>query len=146
MWYVGGSDWTTVNGKPLPVYNMRHMHSADGVVWPTEGEVCLDFDHDDEHAFGRPWVVPGRDGGMEMFYSVRTRSKDYRIGWATSSDGVVWTRRDDEVGIDVSDDGGWDSQSIAYASVIDLPVGRTMFYNGNERGRTGFGYAVQETA
>ena len=145
MWYVGGSDWTVVDGKALPVYNMRHLRSEDGVHWPEEGEVCLDFDSADEHAFGRPWVVRNADGTQGMFYSVRTRSKDYRIGYAESRDGMVWERMDDVAGIDVSEE-GWDSESIAYASVIDLAGTRTMFYNGNLRGKTGFGYAVLDAA
>lgn len=143
MWYVGGSEWTVVDGKPLPVYNMRHIWSADGVHWPTEGTVCLDFSIDDEHAFGRPWVFQ-RDGVERMFYSVRTRSKDYRIGVAERREDV-WVRTDASVGIDVSDS-GWDSESIAYASVIELGEEIVMFYNGNRRGATGFGYAVLESA
>jgi predicted GH43/DUF377 family glycosyl hydrolase len=145
MWYVGGSEWTVVDGKPLPVYNMRHLRSEDGVHWPPEGRVCLDFDSEDEHAFGRPWVVDAGDGVQQMFYSVRTRTKDYRIGFAESRDGETWTRRDAQIGIDVSGGDSWDSHSMAYAAVIDLPIGRTMFYNGNLRGRTGFGYATLES-
>lgn len=143
MWYVGGSDWTVVNGKPLPVYNMRFLESADGVTWDPEGQVCLDYANDDEHAFGRPWVI---DRGAEhlMFYSVRTRSKDYRIGVAGSSDRITWERHDEEVGIDVSDE-GWDSEMIAYASIVELGDRTYLFYNGNDRGKTGFGYAELES-
>jgi predicted GH43/DUF377 family glycosyl hydrolase len=142
MWYVGGDSWTTVGEKPLPVYNMRFLESEDGVEWGPEGEVCMDFDLDDEHAFGRPWVWD-EGGGLAMMYSVRTRSKDYRLGLARSRDGRRWERHDDEVGIDVSDD-GWDSEMIAYGSVVTGDDATFLFYNGNERGRTGFGYAELE--
>jgi len=37
MWHAGGSDWTTHQWQPLPVYNLRHMRSDDGVHWPAEG-------------------------------------------------------------------------------------------------------------
>lgn len=143
MWYVGGSEWTEVERKPLPVYNMRYLESDDGIHWPPEGRVCLDYADEDEHAFGRPWVF-GEDGDYRMLYSVRTRSKDYRLGYAESSDGIAWERRDDQVGIDVSDS-GWDSEMIAYASLVEYEGTTYLFYNGNERGRTGFGYAVLET-
>lgn len=143
MWYVGGSDWTVVDGKPLPVYNMRYLESDDGIRWPSEGRVCLDYANDDEHAFGRPWVF-GEEGDYRMLYSVRTRSKDYRLGYAVSPDGLSWERRDHEVGIDVSES-GWDSEMIAYSSVVEHEGTTYLFYNGNERGRTGFGYAVLET-
>jgi hypothetical protein len=76
-----------------------------------------------------------------MFYSIRTRSKGYRLGYAESKDGVTWQRRDDDVGIDVSAD-GWDSEMIAYASVVAHGDKVYMFYNGNNCGATGFGYAI----
>jgi predicted GH43/DUF377 family glycosyl hydrolase len=139
MWYVGGDSWTVVDGKPLPVYNMRFLESEDGIAWPEEGAVCMDFDLKDEHAFGRPWVWEEGDG-LAMMYSVRTRSKDYRLGFARSTDGRRWERHDDEVGIDVSES-GWDSEMIAYSSIVRSGERTFLFYNGNGRGRTGFGYA-----
>jgi predicted GH43/DUF377 family glycosyl hydrolase len=142
MWYVGGSEWQDVHGKMLPVYNLRYLESPDGVRWGREGRVCLDFQGDDEHAFGRPWVF--RDGDRyHMFYSVRTRSKGYRLGYAESPDGRTWRRRDERVGLDVSPD-GWDSQMVAYASVVRYRDRVYLFYNGNNCGQTGFGYAVLE--
>ncbi|MGH2939060.1 MAG: hypothetical protein ACRDPE_13180 [Solirubrobacterales bacterium] len=140
MWYVGGGEWTEVGGKPLPVYNLRYVESEDGIHWPGKGTVCLDFANDDEHAFGRPWVWE-EGGGLTMMYSVRTRSKDYRLGLARSADeGRSWERHDDEVGIDISPE-GWDSEMVGYGSVVVGPEATYLFYNGNERGRTGFGYA-----
>ena len=139
MWYVAGSRWTMVDGKPLPVYNLRYLESDDGMRWPDEGRVCIDFANDDEHAFGRPWVL-NTGNGYRMFYSVRTRSRGYRLGYAESSDGIEWTRKDAEVGIDVSQS-GWDSEMIAYASIFRHQGSVSMFYNGNGLGRAGFGRA-----
>ena len=140
MWYVGGSEWTNVNGKLLPIYNIRYLESNDGKTWGEEGKVCIDFANEDEHAFGRPFVY--RDGGIyKMFYSVRTRSKGYRLGYAESRNGIDWTRKDAEVGIGVSDS-GWDSQMIEYANIFRYKGKTYMFYNGNNMGETGFGYAV----
>jgi hypothetical protein len=142
MWYVAGSEWITANGKMLPTYNMRYLESADGKNWGRQGRLCLDFQDDDEHALGRPWVIrePNR---YRMFYSVRTRSNGYRLGYAESADGMGWERRDAEVGIDVSPD-GWDSQMIAYSSICRHRDRTYMFYNGNNCGETGFGYAILE--
>jgi len=139
MWYAAGSEWTVVGDKSLPVYNIRHAESDDGIRWPDEGELAIDFADEDEHALGRPWVV--KDGPLlRMFYSARTRTRGYRIGYAESTDGAQWTRKDETVGIDVSAS-GWDSETISYASVIRRDGTTTMFYNGNDVGRTGFGYA-----
>lgn len=142
MWYVGGSEWTEVNGKPLPVYNIKYLESPDGIHWPPEGRVCIDYANDDEHAFGKPFII--EDAGLhKMFYSVRTRSKGYRIGYAESVDGRNWVRKDAEVGIDVSES-GWDSEMLCYACVVRHKDKVYMFYNGNNLGGTGFGYAVLE--
>jgi len=142
MWYVGGSEWTMGKGKYLPVYNMRYLESPDGKTWADEGRVVIDFASSDEHALGKPWVF--RDDGIyRMFFSARTRSKGYRLGYAESPDGISWTRKDEEVGIDVSPS-GWDSEMIAYASVVRHGRETYMFYNGNNCGETGFGYAVLE--
>jgi predicted GH43/DUF377 family glycosyl hydrolase len=143
MWYVGGSEWVHARGKMLPLYNLRYLESRDGIQWGDEGRVVIDFASSDEHAFGRPWIV--REGGLyRMFYSVRTHSKGYRLGYAESRDGIGWTRKDDQVGIDVSAD-GWDSEMIAYSSIAQHGETTYMFYNGNNCGETGFGYAVLES-
>ena len=137
MWYVGGSDWTEVDGKPLPVYKMRYMRSADGVNWPDHGDACLDFSSEEEHAFGRPWVSVRPDGTQWMFYSLRTRRKGYRLGFAESPDGVTWTRKDAVVGIDVGPD-EWDSQEIAYASLVDYGDRTYLLLQRQRAGQDGF--------
>jgi hypothetical protein len=140
MWYAAGSDWTTVNERLMPIYDLRYIESPDGVAWPDEGRRCFELAADDEDAHGKPWVFRA-DDGYRMLYSIRTRSRGYRLGYAASPDGIEWTRRDDEVGIDVSPS-GWDSQMIGYPAVFQHRGTTTLFYNGNELGRTGFGYAV----
>jgi predicted GH43/DUF377 family glycosyl hydrolase len=142
MWYVGGSDWRDVHGKMLPVYKLRYLESSDGIHWPPEGRVCLDFRDADEHAFGRPWVFR-RSERYGMFYSVRTHSRGYRLGYAESPDGVNWQRMDDKIGLDVSPS-GWDSQMMAYSSLVHYHGRTYLFYNGNNCGETGFGYALLE--
>lgn len=139
MWYVGGSDWLEVNGKPLPTYNIRYLESPDGKTWGRSGRVAIDFRDDDEHALGRAWVIR-RDGLYRMFFSRRSKSVGYRLGYAESADGIEWTRKDDEIELDVSAD-GWDSNMIAYTSIFEHRDRVFMFYNGNDCGQTGFGYA-----
>ncbi len=142
MWYVAGSTWTVVNGKTLPTYNMRYIESEDGIHWPNQGTICLDYQDENEYVVGRPWVF--KAGGLyKMFLSSRTRDKGYRIGYAESKDGIVWNRLDHMAGIDVSAS-GWDSEMIAYASIFSWKERTYMFYNGNDCGRSGFGYAMLE--
>lgn len=140
MWYIAGSNWTHVGDKLLPVYNIRYMESSDGKEWGTHSDVCIDVAGADEFGFGRPFVVR-QNGTHRMWYSIRRRSCGYRLGYAESVDGTRWQRHDDKVGIDVSEE-GWDSEMVAFASVIESKHGTYMFYNGNNYGETGFGVAV----
>lgn len=144
MWYVSASEWELMNtplfpNKMMPVYVIRHAVSADGLQWQVQDGVCIGWEHEDEFGFGRPWVL-FEDGLYKMWYSVRRRHTSYRIGYAESPDGLHWTRKDHLAGIDVSPQ-GWDSEMICYPAVIQVKDKKYLFYNGNNNGETGFGYA-----
>ncbi|MFN6465186.1 MAG: hypothetical protein RMZ41_025660 [Nostoc sp. DedVER02] len=140
MWYVAGDKWIDINNKKVPTYNMRYLESKDGVNWGKSGTVCLDIANEDEYGFGRPFVI--RENGIyRMWYSIRTISKGYRLGYAESTNGLNWIRKDKQVGIDISEN-GWDSQMICYSCIQKTKYGTYMFYNGNNYGETGFGVAV----
>lgn len=142
VWYGAGSEWVKGNVKTLPVYNIRYLESKDGVDFGKEGKVCIDIKGGDEYRVGRPYVI--RDIEIyRMFYCIGTKSKGYRLGYAESRNGINWIRKDEEIAIDVSEN-GWDSQMIAYPSVVRYRNKVYMFYNGNDMGQTGFGYAVLE--
>lgn len=143
MWYSGGSDWTISNGKDFPVYNIKYLESDDGVNWGKQGATAIDF-VGDEHALGKPFVIFA-DGKYRMFFSMRVRDVGgYRLGYAESDDRLNWTRKDDGIEMNISPD-GWDSESISYTSLIEYKDDWYMFYNGNNLGETGFGYAVLES-
>jgi len=137
MWYVSAVRWAMVDGRPVHHYHIRYAESRDGVHWVRDGLVCIDFKSRDEYAISRPCVV--RDGNVyRMWYA--SRGERYRMGYAESSDGLVWRRMDEEAGIAVSPS-GWDSDMIEYPCVIDAGGRRLMLYNGNDYGRTGIGLA-----
>lgn len=137
-WYVSALGWTTVDGAPYPEYVVRAATSADGVTWGHGSMPCIDL-QGDEFGIGRPWVMPTATG-YAMWYSIRSRSRPYRIGYAESTDGLAWNRRDDEAGI-VAGPEGWDSEMICYPAVIRLGDRTLLFYNGNRHGQSGFGVA-----
>ena len=144
LWYVAGSEWAAIEGKEMPIYDIRYQESKDGIHWDDQGTVCIKIGHDDEHGFGRPYVIKDEDK-YRMFYSVRRRSfAAYRMGYGESPDGIHWVRKDHELGLDVSAS-GWDSDAIMYAAVIDAGGETYLFYNGNDFGKEGFGYAVLES-
>jgi hypothetical protein len=141
MWYVGGSNWIESGNKTFPLYSLRHIESDDGVTWAAPSVECLAPEGPDEIGLGRPFVV--HDGRFyRMWYSIR-KITGYRIGYATSPDGLCWTRRDREAGIDCSAT-GWDSEMVCFAAVVPYRGRWLMFYNGNGYGRTGVGVAVSD--
>ena len=139
MWYTSGTHWIEVNNKSVPVYNIRYLESFDGKDWKGKGKLCIDLKLG-EHGLGRPWIIK-YNSKYRMFYSIRYKSINYRLGYAESYDGINWIRKDEEIGIDVSSN-GWDSEMICFPSVIKYKDRFYMFYNGNNYGETGFGYAI----
>lgn len=145
LWYAGGSQWTDLNGKSMPVYEIRYLESENGYEWAGTGEVQIGITDPDEHGFGRPYVIRRPDGGYRMFYSVRRRSyANYRLGYADSADGRHWRRMDQSLNLDVTP-GSFDSEAIMYAAPIQVGERLFLFYNGNDFGREGFALAELET-
>jgi hypothetical protein len=138
MWYGSTLAWDAGNGEMLHV--IQHAHSDDGHHWRRSG-LSVPYEIGYAQAFSRPTVV--KAGGIyEMWFSYRSGSGEkYRIGYATSEDGLIWDLKLDGAGISVSSD-GWDSEMIEYPFVLDHSGRRYMFYNGNQYGKTGFGLAV----
>lgn len=141
-WYVAGDSWLDLDGRQVPRYNVRYLESGDGISWGQHGEVSLDFANDDEFGFGRPFLLREKEF-YRMWYSLRTFSKGYRIGYAESEDGRHWLRKDHQAGIDVSGT-GWDSRMVCFACIQRTRYGTYMFYNGNNYGESGFGAALWE--
>lgn len=136
MWYVSGIGW---ENPDLPKYNIKFAYSQDGIHWRREGQVCIEL-KEKEHALARPCVVK-EDGIYKMWYSYK--GDNYRMGYAESIDGLKWTRKDHEAGIEASPS-GWDSQMIEYAYVFNHADKKYMLYNGNDYGKEGIGLAVME--
>jgi hypothetical protein len=137
-WYGAGSVFSNSDGRQLPNYNIRHAEAPNGVTLDRDYAVCIDTGAE-EYRVGRPYVIK-RDGVYRMFYCADTAARGYRMAYAESSDGIAWVRKDDEIGIDVSAS-GWDSGMQAYPSLIEHRDRVYLFYNGNNYGEEGFGYA-----
>jgi len=143
MWYVSTVKWIRDEHGLHYICVIRYATSPDGIDWTTHDSVCLKPDLPDEYAVGRPAVVyDGRQ--YRMWYSIRSFSQLYTIGYAESADGLVWVRKDEQAGIGKSES-GWDSEMICYPNVVNVRGRTLMFYNGNGVGMTGFGYAVLES-
>ena len=140
MWYAGGSGWDSSAGDARPRYALRYLRSDDGIIWPRSGTICME-PREDELGFGRPCILE-RGGVLHMWFGRRALSGAYQLGYATSRDGLDWTRADHLAGLPLGPDGDWDSEMVGLAGMIETSGGLHLFYNGNGYGRTGFGVAT----
>ena len=148
-WYLSCTDWREVNGRMEPRYHLKYAESSNGLDWARKGVVAIDYKSEQEAGIVKASVVK-RSKGYHMWYSYRNFSnyrtdpnQSYKIGYASSEDGIKWVRNDEAVGISLSEK-GWDSQMMAYPHVIEHEGKLLMFYNGNGFGQHGFGYAERD--
>jgi hypothetical protein len=146
VYYTCGSEWKIINGKPEIFYHVKFGESLDGINWLRNNILAIPPVNEFE-ATARPCVLY-EDGIFKMWYSKRSLynfrndvNSSYRAGYAESIDGMIWNRKDEELSLEVSNE-GWDSEMIAYPYVIKIKDKYIMFYNGNSFGKTGFGYAI----
>jgi hypothetical protein len=145
LFYASCKEWINLSGKLEPVYKIVMATSSDGINWHRKGVELFNPKFDLE-ASGRPCVIKIKNLYHMWFCyrNVKSFRGDsdgaYRIGYAYSTDLINWTRDDDRSGIDISSF-GWDSEMIAYPYVCKVKDKYFMFYNGNNFGRDGFGYA-----
>lgn len=146
MWYGSATGWSVINGRTEARYQIKYGESADGINWKRDNVTCIEYKSSGE-ANVRPCVIRENEV-YKMWYcyrgsvSFRTdKEQSYRLGYAESLDGVKWTRKDEEVGIDRSEE-GWDSEMMCYPYVYEHEGKKYLLYNGNGFGQSGFGYAV----
>lgn len=146
-WYLSCTKWVSHQGQIEPNYHLKYAESSDGIHWQREGKVAIDFADEAEAGVVKASVLGNSKEGFEMWFAHRNLAgyrsdpaNSYRIGYATSSDGVTWTRQTSRVdpAVNVSEQ-GWDSQMVGYPHVIELNGKRYLFYNGNGFGETGIG-------
>lgn len=142
-WYIAGSDWCDLDGKRAPVYNMHYSESVDGIEWAEAGTPSLTIDPAREHGFSRPSVMRTQSGDFEMFYSIRSLSRGYIFGYATSDDGIVWNRRDGELQF-IRSASEKDTDTQCYPAIVSVGGQRYMFYNGDNYGERGLSIAIEE--
>lgn len=148
MWYLSCVKWELIDSKLEPFYHIKYAESKDGINWIRQGVIAIDFKNDEEGGIVSASVLK-EDNLYKMWYGYRKaknyrtdKNSSYRIGYAESKDGIKWTRKDELVGLDLSEN-GWDTEMMSYPNVIKHNDIKYMFYNGNGFGNTGFGYATQ---
>jgi len=145
LFYIAGRKWKVADGRAEPVYKIRLAVSDDGLQWSKIGRDLLESRLEEDEAQASPDVFFA-NGRYHMFFcyrhstGFRGKERGYRIGYASSSDLLNWTRDDTKAGIDVSQS-GWDSEMMSYPHIFALDGHTYMAYLGNEVGRYGFGLA-----
>lgn len=143
MWYTSYKRWEFKGVKPTPEYHIKYAESEDGINWHKTEIICIA--EDEAGGIATPTVIKVNDK-YEMWFGYRKPYDQqgnvgaYKIGHASSKDGLKWLRDDENSSISVSPT-GWDSQMVCYPHVVTIQDKTIMFYSGNDFGRSGFGYA-----
>jgi hypothetical protein len=149
--------------KLEPMYRIKRVISGNAKTWfclPDSEGVVIDYKNPDEGGICNATVWRSSKTTKHMWYCYRNKfdyrdnsNNSYRIGYAkatwvpptTWERGYWnWQRRDELVQLPLGDD--WDSQMLAYPSVLEHDNQLFMFYNGNGFGSTGFGYCTLKAA
>jgi len=135
MWYTGS------NGSDQ---RFGYATSTNGVSWTK---------HDGNPIIGRGvsgswdsvWMASPRvlmNGSLyEMMYSAFDGS-NVRIGYATSEDGLAWTKFDENPILDQGSSGTWDDTFMFIGAVILTDSNYEMWYGGFNGGHWRIGYAT----
>jgi len=160
MWYASQAD----------KYRIGYATSPDGITWTkyngnncsgTTGDGCI-FDvgiansFDDAHIYGVS-VVKDPDAGIYKMWYTGHDGSYLRIGYATSPDGITWTKYDDPgvaaCGFTEAYDNGcvfnraaantWDDYHVGYPQVIrESATSYKMYYTGHDQTNWRAGYAT----
>jgi predicted GH43/DUF377 family glycosyl hydrolase len=125
LWYTGKDD----NGN----YGLGYATSPDGVVWTKyEGNpVLTPGDSESWDHFGVLCsCVVKTDVTYGMWYFGKSDPSVDNIGYATSSDGIIWTKNDDNPVLETGAAGEWDDFGVASPAVIPDGSSFKMWYAG----------------
>jgi hypothetical protein len=135
MWYSGNDKFNNRIG---------YATSTDGIVWTRQNGGAAVMDKggaNDFDSFGvfDPCII---DTGtsFQMWYSASDGGKN-RIGYASSPDGIVWTKNSGPV-LDLGDFSKFDEDGVMGATVIKIGSTYHMWYTGVSGTATGLGYAT----
>jgi hypothetical protein len=135
MWYAGSDGGTARIGYATSTDN--------GLTWQKHpGNPVLNTgpagSFDSRHVEGH-WVVHDASG-YRMWYAGYDGS-NWRIGLATSSDGIVWMRYAGNPVLNLGSAGAWDQSHVYWPYVQPGGLGYRMWYTGHNGNAIRIGYA-----
>ena len=125
MWYWG-CEWYYID-------KIGYATSPDGIAWEKyPGNPVLDVgptgSWDDKNVF-TPFVH--FDGTQFHMWYGGSDGSGRRIGYATSSDGIVWNKHPDNPVLDVGPPSSWDDKMVSRPTVLLENDELKMWYTGN---------------
>ena len=147
MWYVSGTAWCRIGDAVEPRYEICTTTSADGLIWDSRSAVALPL-RTPWSGLGRGWVTE-TEGRLRLWLC--HRGDDFRNGGdrayrmasvSLDADGVATGPIEPLVFANPPGPDDFDSWMQAYACVEPYQGELHMFYNGNDFGRQGFGWAT----
>ena len=147
MYYVSCTSWEVLEGKTEPQYTVKRAFSDDGIHWHRENKILLDYDNLGE-AFGRPCLMNLSVAEKFLFFSYRKLSgyrnvvgNAYQTAYAQWDDKLkIWQKKYEDT-LPLGQQGEWDEQMACYGHLFKHEGIYWMLYNGNDFGKSGFGYA-----
>jgi predicted GH43/DUF377 family glycosyl hydrolase len=134
MWYHGydGTHW-----------RLGYATSVDGTSWTKhEGNPVMDLgpdgSWDDNHVI-QPYVM--KDGGLYRMWYTGEDQVHMRIGYASSPDGITWTKSASNPLLDLGAAGSWDSHDVSTPSVVKDGDTYRLWYSGYTGMNWGIGCA-----
>lgn len=141
VYYAGGKDWFSIEGKSYPGYEIYETTSPDGVHFKPEGRLVVPRDETQkEYRIGRPSAFQFKGQEHMFFTRGSTSGKDYFPGYARKNAQGQWQRDDSFLGLGLGP-GSYDSQHLCYPRFIEAGGQAYVFYNGNNMGLEGFAVA-----
>ena len=136
LWYRGGS--ATGGG-------IGYATSPDGLAWTKHGSAPVlspgAAGSWDANGASFPTVI--KDGSTyKMWYTGLDASGIGRVGYATSADGITWTKYAGNPVMGVGAAGSWDSAYVGMASVIKVGATYKLWYRGGSLTGGAIGYAT----
>jgi len=122
LYYCGGGR-KTKNGKQVWEFKAYMATSEDGISWKKEPKPALPLGPKgswDEHSHAGPCVLKLEDG-FHMWYlgsGTYNGREAWRIGHATSQDGLNWTKSGEDPVLDVGEAGDWDCGTFMSFDIV----------------------------
>lgn len=133
MWYWGDNQVTNTDqiGLATSTNGVSWQRSVNNPVLSSDTTILWE----NGEGVGSPKVIKNTSG-YTMSYHGANQSGTLRIGFATSSDGIIWSKDNNNPLVDIASDSTWDSVAIAPETLIDGLMSLKLWFLGADNSGT----------